>query len=66
MLQALNGKTEDLGYSLDPEIVHLDFEQPAINAVKTTFGLHVQTKGCFYHLTQSTWRKIQKLGRSRY
>ena len=25
-------------------------------------GSHVQVHGCFYHLTQSTWREIQKLG----
>ena len=23
---------------------------------------HVSSRGCFYHLTQSTWRKIQQLG----
>ncbi|KAG7162431.1 hypothetical protein Hamer_G007969, partial [Homarus americanus] len=27
-------------------------------------GPHVNAKACFYHLTQSTWRKIQSLGLS--
>ena len=64
MFQAISRKTEDLGFSLDPEVIHLDFEQSVINAVKATFGPHVQTKVCFYHLTQSTWWKIQELGMS--
>src|SRR6218665_699646 len=28
------------------------------------FGQQVNVTGCFYHLTQSTWRKIQELGLS--
>ena len=31
-----------------------------INAVMSSFG--PQVNGCFYHLTQATWRKIQILG----
>ena len=64
MLQAISRAAEELGFTLDPESVHLDFERPVINAVKNTFGSHVNTKGCFYHLTQSTWRKVQDLGLS--
>ena len=33
-----------------------------MNTVTTTTGLQVNIHGCFYHLTQSTWRKIQSLG----
>ena len=62
MLQAISRAAEELGFTLDPESVHLDFERPVINAVKNTFGSHVNKKGCFYHLTQSTWRKVQDLG----
>ena len=64
MLQAISRTAEELGFTLDPESVHLDFERPVISAVKNTFGSHVNTKGCFYHLTQSTWRKVQDLGLS--
>ena len=63
-LGAVSQKAEDLGFSFDPEIVHLDFETAAINAVRSTFGPHVLTKGCFYHLTQCTWCKVQELGLS--
>ncbi|KAJ8310813.1 hypothetical protein KUTeg_012678, partial [Tegillarca granosa] len=28
----------------------------------SVFGRDVSTKDCFYHLTQTTWRKIQSLG----
>ena len=33
-----------------------------IQAVKGVFGEHVSARGCFYHLTQNTWRKLQQLG----
>ena len=54
MLKAVTRRCEDLGFSPDPTTIHMDFEQAAINAVRNTFGPHVQTLGCFYHLTQST------------
>ena len=62
MFKALLARAEDLGFSLDPLTVHLDFELPTMNAVHMVFGSHVECKGCFYHLTQSTWRKVQELG----
>ena len=62
ILQAISRAAEELGFTMDPEYVHLDFERSVINVVKNTFGSHVNTKGCFYHLTQSTWRKVQDLG----
>ena len=33
-----------------------------IKAAKAIFGESVQIQGCFYHLTQNTWRKIHDLG----
>jgi len=36
----------------------MDFEA----AVNQVFGDGVDVCGCFYHLTQSTWRKVQALG----
>lgn len=47
---------------LDPKTVHMDFETASINAVKNVFGAHVNVRGCFYHLAQSTFRKLQSLG----
>ena len=39
-----------------------DFEQAVFRAVKATFREHVYHCGCFYHLTQNTWRKVQEHG----
>lgn len=38
------------------------FVQAVWTAAKTVFGDHVHVQGCFFHLTQSTWRKVQTLG----
>ena len=47
-----------------PERVMADFEKAIQNAAQSTLNhdgnLHVQ--GCFYHLTQSTWRRVQSEG----
>ena len=59
--KVLNG-CSDLGFQPDPTTVVTDFEQAMISAVTTTLGPHVQTQGCFYHLAQSTWRKVHNFG----
>ena len=46
----------------DPSSITVDFETSVHQAIRTVFGNEVKIQGCFYHLTQSTWRKIQKLG----
>ncbi len=46
----------------DPEIMNMDFEQAVIQAAKSVFGEHLLIQGCFYHLCQSTHRKLQELG----
>ena len=33
-----------------------------MKAVPSVMGDHVLTRGCFYHLTQSTWRKAREIG----
>jgi len=55
-------RCSELGFQPDPMTVTIDFEQAVMNAVTTTFGPQTNVHGCFYHLTQSTWRKIQSLG----
>lgn len=62
LFRAISARCDLLSLSLDPEIVVTDFEKASMNAVKDTFGCDVKTQGCFFHLTQSTWRKIQELG----
>ena len=49
-----------LGLYPDPTTVLVDFEQSVIHALQAVLGDEV--RGCFYHLTQATWRKIQELG----
>ena len=55
-------RSERNGYTIDPERIHMDFELAAHQAVQSFFGPMVKVKGCFYHLTQATFRKIQELG----
>ena len=55
-------RCDELVFQLDPTTVITDFESAASTAIKSTFDDDVQFQGCFYHLTQSTWRKIQSLG----
>ena len=45
-----------------PATVMCDFEKAVIRAVEIVLGADVRIQGCFYHLTQATWRKIQELG----
>lgn len=54
------------GYDLipDPTTISCDFEIAIHNAIKSMLGAHIRIQGCFYHLTQSTWRKIQNEGLS--
>ena len=39
----------------------IDFENAMMRALTAVFGNHIAAHGCFYHLTQSTWRKVQDL-----
>jgi hypothetical protein len=51
-----------VGSQPHPDVVVTDFELAAMTAVREVLGDSVRCQGCFYHLTQSTWRKIQELG----
>ena len=46
LLQALVDRASDLGFTLDPRDVHLDFEKSAQNAVTNFLGTHVHPSGC--------------------
>jgi hypothetical protein len=43
-------------------IFESDFEVAVLRAVTAVFGRHINHQGCFYHLTQASWRQIQQLG----
>jgi hypothetical protein len=62
LLQAVVDACERLSCSPDPMSIVVDFEQAVIKAIPSVLGQHVSTRACFYHLTQSTWRKVQDLG----
>ena len=46
---------------LQPSTIITDFEQASINASNYVFP-NIHNKGCFFHLGQSGWRKIQSCG----
>ncbi|CAN7974631.1 unnamed protein product [Ixodes persulcatus] len=62
LFQAILYTCEAKGYAPYPEIIISDYEMAAIRASKAVFGEDVTTKGCFFHLCQSTHRKVRELG----
>lgn len=48
----------------DPAVLTCDFELGIHGAVASMLGCHVRIQGCFYHLTQCTWRRVQSEGLS--
>lgn len=47
--------------ALNPETVMTDFELASINAFQNQFP-NVANRGCFFHLGQCVWRRVQALG----
>ena len=47
---------------LNVQTIITDFEDAVLRAVTAVFGRHINHQGCFYHLIQASWRKIQQLG----
>jgi len=45
--------------ALSPCSVTCDFEQAFLNSTKKHFS-NISVHGCFFHMTQCVWRKIQK------
>ena len=61
LFQEIIEKADNNGIELTPSVIITDFEQAAINAAKTEFE-NVRMQGCFFHLGQSIFRKIQSTG----
>ncbi|CAJ0959347.1 unnamed protein product [Ranitomeya imitator] len=59
--QRLLQELEKLQPGLQPDNLMLDFELAAIQAFESEFPNLVKT-GCFFHLSQSVWRKVQNEG----
>ena len=65
ILEHLRCIAEQKGIDLHPARLTCDFELAAINAFRNMFpSLHISR--CFFHFSQSLWRKIQELGLTRY
>ena len=62
LFQAVLDRCQDLGYFPFPESVMIDFETACIQAITAVFGEEIEIRCCFFHLTKSTWRKVQGLG----
>ena len=58
VIQTLLNRCKTLGFCPNPDYIHLDFKQATISSFKARLGFHISTNGCFYHLTQSMWKKI--------
>jgi hypothetical protein len=61
LFQELIDLGEEAGQNLSPPIILTDFEQAAINASRSEFPESIN-KGCFFHLCQNLWKKIQAVG----
>ena len=59
---AIVDKCSELHQDPDHTTVVIDFEMAMVRAVSSVLGDQVTVQGCFYHLTQSTRRKVQDLG----
>lgn len=62
MFKIIIDKCEEQNLFPDPRFLHVDFEKAVITSASNIFGSELEIRGCFYHLCQSTFRKIQDLG----
>lgn len=62
LFSVLSGECSEREIELNPKQIYVDFELAVMNAIREIFGDEVKIGGCFYHLCQSTHRKIQNLG----
>jgi len=60
MITTVLDRCSELGFQPYPTTIIT--EQAAIITVTSTLDTDIQSKGRFYHLTQSLWRKVQQLG----
>jgi hypothetical protein len=43
-----------------PDSLNCDFELSAINAFRKTFGVEKKIYGCFFHLSQALYRRVNR------
>ena len=61
LFQSLNDFAEENNVELRLLTIITDFERAAIKASQREFS-DINNKRCFFHLSQSGWRKIQEVG----
>ena len=61
MFKSIKEIPEERSLEIKLESFRPDYERAAIEAVKTVFQID-KIEGCFFHLSQAHWRKIQELG----
>lgn len=59
--RALNMVKNIVGVNQSPQLVVADLELGLHNAILQTWP-DVELQGCYFHLTQAIWRKVQELG----
>lgn len=52
----------EYGLQMNLNTTMSDFDQVVLNAIRNKLCADICIKGCFYHLTQTVFRKIQNLG----
>ncbi|CAN7988069.1 unnamed protein product [Ixodes pacificus] len=62
LFRAVLDACEARGYLPDPSVIVSDYEMAAIRAAMEVFGPDLASTGCFFHLCQSTHRKVRELG----
>ena len=59
VFRSIKTKAQEYNMVLAPSTIMLDFEIAPRRALNDVFGANVEVVGCFFHLTQFTWRKVQ-------
>ena len=59
---AVQQRIQQLLIPINVQTITVDFEQVAYNAFRNVFGQQINANVCFFHLTQSTFRKACELG----
>jgi hypothetical protein len=62
LFQSIVDKCHASNLQLNVQTIIPDFDDAVLIAVIDVFGRHINLQGCFYHMTQASWRKIQQLG----
>ena len=62
VFESILNKLRDSGLRIHVQRVMCDFEKAVFRAIEIKLGNGVTIAGCFYHLSQAVWRRIQDLG----